>query len=163
MLGLLQWFDLLNRLKLSIYTTVYGLARECDDWVQRELPGNVRAELLAAAVLGVFWGVDMRVPHLEFVRATNASDEFGMGGCIARVPRETCVELAGVSERDGEYVTIAGIEPKPRSHSLGAPHHMDLSTDAFATMFSIRCHESEHINLREARALVHYLKWVLRS
>ena len=44
--------------------------------MQRELPGDVRAELLAAAVLGVFWGVDMRVPHLEFVGATYASDEF---------------------------------------------------------------------------------------
>ena len=86
-----------------------------------------------------------------------------MGGCIARVPCETCVELAGVSERDGEYVTIAGIEPRTRSSSLGTPHHLDLSTDAFATIFSIRCHDSEHINLREGRALIHYLKWVLRS
>ena len=35
--------------------------------------------------------------------------------------------------------------------------------DDFTSIFSIKCEDNEHINLREARALVHCVKWVLRS
>ena len=83
------------------------------------------------------------------------------GGCLARMERHELTALVGVSERDGEYVIISGIELKKRSRSLGTPHRLDLGLGSFATIFSVRFHDDEHINLREARAVVHYLKWVL--
>ena len=83
MLGVLQWFDLLNRFKFSVYTNIYVFTRDWDDWVERPVPQAVLDELLASFILGPFWGVDMRVPHLDFIGATDAFDEFGMGGCVA--------------------------------------------------------------------------------
>ena len=79
------------------------------------------------------------------------------------MPKYELTRLAGIAERDGEYTTISGIEAKPRTRSLGTPNRLQLELNDFATTFSVRCHDREHINLREARAVVHYLKWLLRA
>ena len=46
---------------------------------------------------------------------------------------------------------------------MGTPCPLGLRTKDFNSVFTIRCHEDEHINLREARAVLVYLRWLLRS
>ena len=104
----------------------------------------------------------MRLPHLDFIGATDASGEFGLGGCTARVPHSTLSRLAKSAERDGEYATLSDVVDKPRSRSLGTPCEVGLQTKDFNSIFSVLCHEDEHINLREARAVLLYVRWLLR-
>ena len=57
-------------------------------------------------ILGPLWGVDMRLPHLDFVGATDASGEFGLGGCTAPMSRRAISQLSKAARRDGEYATL---------------------------------------------------------
>ena len=163
MLGVLQWFDLMRRPKLSCYHSVYAFASNWHDWSTQPVPRTVLAELVTSVLLSAFWGIDMTLPYLPFVAATDASDEFGIGACVSDTAIDLVKDIARRAERDGTYVTIRGIEPKLRTRSLGEPIWVDKWVDDFTTVFSIKCESAEHINLREARALVHFLKWVLRS
>ena len=114
-------------------------------------------------LLAPFWGIDLRLPHLPFVGATDASGEFGIGAAISQVSAVEVAALARIAERDGEYVTVRGIEPKIHSRSLGSPQQISKRMEDFTAIFSIRCDNDRHINLREADAVVHCLKWMLRS
>ena len=119
--------------------------------------------MLCGAVLAPFWGVDMRLPHLNFFVATDASSEYGLGGCTAHMSPDEASELLKAAERDGTFVTLAGVVDKPRSRSLGTPHPLKIGMGAFTAIFSIECSDSEHINLREARVVLHYVRWLLRA
>ena len=67
------------------------------------------------------------------------------------------------AERDGVYVTLERVTDKPRARSLGEPHLTPFKTHDFGTIFSYRLIDDEHINLREARAILYYLQWLLRA
>ena len=84
--GIAQWFDLLRRLRLSVFDHMYGfcsgaLAR---DWNLRPIPSEVLGELLLDMVLSLFGKVDMQLPFLPTIGATDASTEFGHGGVVAQ-------------------------------------------------------------------------------
>ena len=162
-LGTLQWFDLLERGKFSFYAALYRESADWNDWSPRRMPGEALRELACALILGPFWGVDMALPHLPFVAATDASSEFGIGGCVASMDCNAVSDVARFAERNGAYVTMSGVEDKPRTRSLGTPLRLAFGFERFEAIFSVRCSDEDHINLREARALLHYLKWVLRS
>ena len=59
-------------------------------------------EIACSVILGPLWGVDMTLPHLDFIGATDASGEFGLGGCTASVPRSVLSKFAKAAERDGD-------------------------------------------------------------
>ena len=158
LLGTLQWFDLLNRGKFSFYSAVYRETRDHGDWTTRTLPVDCIRELLASITLSPFWGVDMRLSHLDFVAATDASSEFGIGGCIAKASPTILSNLLMAAERDGVYVTLEDIVDKPRTRSLGTPHQVPFKAYDFGTIFSYRLTDNEHINLREAHAILFYLQ-----
>ena len=162
-LGVLQWFDLLNRGNFSFYFAFYREAPNCSDWSERLLPADVLREIALGILLAPFWGVDMTLPRLPFAGATDASSENGIGGCTAVLPHAAISELGRAAERDGGYVTLKGVVDKPCGRSLGVPHHLAVGFDRFSTIFSVCCSDGEHINLREARALLFYLRWLLRS
>ena len=163
LLGTAQWFDLLNRGKLSFYDAIYRESKDYSDWCERIMPHDCLREILASAVLMTFCFVDMKLEHLDFAGATDASSEFGLGGCIAKAAKSTLSGLLAASERDGCYVTLDGIVSKPRSRSLGIPHLFGFKLHDFGAIFSYRLTDNEHINLREAHAIIFYLKWLLRS
>ena len=123
------------------------------------LPADVCQELLTSICLSAFWGVDMALPFLPFIAATDASDEFGIGACISDSTIDYVQQLARKAETSGTYVTLQDIEPKHRSRSLGSP----VAIDKCIAIFAIQRSDTEHINLREARAVVQFLKWVPRS
>ena len=161
-IGSVGWLDLLNRAKLAFYSAIYRESLDYDDWTIRSLPPDALREIACSVILGPMWGVDMRLRHLDFIAATDASGEFGLGGCTALVSCSTLSRLAKAAERDGEYVTLSDVTDKPRSRSLGTPCGVGLRTKDFNSIFSVRCHGDEHINLREARAVLMYVRWLLR-
>ena len=77
LLGVIQWFDLMRRSKLFCYSVIYAFDAVWKDWTERELPADACQELLTSICLSAFWGVDMTLPFLPFIAATDASDEFG--------------------------------------------------------------------------------------
>ena len=70
---------------------------------------------MTSIMFSAFWGIDISLPHLPFIGATDASDEFGIGGCTTPASDVYVRDLARMAERDGTYVTIRDIEPKLRS------------------------------------------------
>ena len=163
LLGVLQWFDLMRRPKLSCYHAVYSFTADWHDWGVRDLPRAVRSELLTSVLLSPFWGIDMSLRFLPFIAATDASDEFGIGACVTDASDDYIRSLSRHVEKNGTYVTIEDIQPKARARSLGDPILIEKKLGDFTSIFSVRCDDGEHINLREARAVVHFLKWLLRS
>ena len=126
LLGVLQWFDLLERGKFAFYAALYRETSDWKDWNVRVLPSDALRELACGIVLAPFWGVNMRLPHLPFIGATDASSDFGIGGCTADIGISAVSELARFAEREGAYVTLAGVTDKPRSRSLGEPHNLGI-------------------------------------
>ena len=161
--GLIQWFDLLQRGKFAFYDSVYRESEAWDDWTVRNLPSDVLRELACSITLGSMWGVDMGISHLPFIAATDASSEYGLGGCTAPRTLASMSALASLAERDGTYVTLTGVTDKPRTRSLGSPHNLGIGLSEFTSIFSIRCHDDDHINIRECKALLFYVRWLLRS
>ena len=161
--GLIQWFDLLSRGQFAFYGAIYRESEAWDDWTRRTLPNDVLREMACSIALAVMWGVDMGLPHLPFLAATDASSEFGLGGCTASFDPQTLSSLAAFAERDGAYVTLREVIDKPRSRSLGTPHDLGVGPGYFTTIFSIRCTDNDHINIRECKALLFYVRWLLRS
>jgi hypothetical protein len=106
----------------------------------------------------------MTRPHTDFIGATDASQDFGIGACVAEMSPERLSSVGKLCSQQGQYVTLRGPSQEPRVRSVGTPHPVGLEAADFHTVLCVRCNNSEeHINLREARALLMYLKWVLRS
>ena len=105
----------------------------------------------------LFWGVDMTLEHLDFLGATDASDEYGLGGCIASVSRSEIKRFACIAERDWEYATLDNVVSKPRGRLLGTPFPTHKRIEDFTTIFSVACTDDDHMNLREADAVIRYL------
>ena len=103
----MQWYDLLCRGKFSFYEAVYPYVADYENWQEAALPSKVLWEVLCGVVLVLYTGVDMRAPHLNFIGATDASSEFGLGGCIARLDHAQLRSIGRLAERDGEYVTLS--------------------------------------------------------
>ena len=54
-LGALQWFDLLQRCKLSLYNEVYVFARRRNEWEIIDMPTSALTELICGVVLAPYW------------------------------------------------------------------------------------------------------------
>ena len=117
----------------------------------------------AALRWGIMWGIDMSLPHLPFLGATDASSEYGPRCCTTKQSMESMRLLASLAERDGTYVTLHCVLDKPRSRPLCTPHNPGIGLSDFRSIFSIRCHADDHINIRECNALLFYVRWLLRS
>ena len=164
-LGVTQWFCLLRRPRLSVFDRVYGFCTGAlaTDWTKRNVPDEIIRELLVDAVLAAFGSVDMHRQHLDFVGATDASSCFGLGAAVARLPASQLRQIAGLCCKAGGHVTLRGIATDDLSARLGPRHDLKLPMSAFDVILSVRCTDDDHINLKEARGLLTYVRWVLRT
>ena len=72
--------------------------------------------------------------------------------------------IARLSAKVGEHVTVSdGPELDHRAHRLGPRHDLGLPLAAFEVVLCVRVESPEHINIEEARALLAYVRWNLRS
>eukprot|EP00439_Symbiodinium_sp_Y106_P025009 s5136_g3.t1 len=155
-LGVQQWFDLLQRCKLSVYDQVHAFVRDPQDTCARLLPKTVMFELAVGMLLGVFWRLDLQKPFLPLLSATDASTTHGFGASVAQLPIQIVRRLARVAEKQGDYVVMDGGTAK----RLGEAHHLDISMGDFVDIFSVKARKGAHINVE---AFLIWLRWVLRS
>ncbi len=166
-LGVTQWFCLLRRARLSVFDRVYGFCSgaRARDRAVRDVPAGVVRELLLDAVLAAFGSVDLQRPHLSFVGATDASTVFGHGAAVAPLSPDALRSVARLSCKAGDHVTLVeGPElAEELSARLGPRHALDLDLADFEVVLCVRVADPLHINLEEARALIRYVQWILRS
>ena len=160
-LGMLQWYDLLRRPKLSVYHAVYGFLRDPDDTKLRQVPGPVLQELLLGLVLGVFWRSDLSRQFLPLILASDASPSFGFGASVSRASADKTRELARIAEKQGSYVVLDG-GADLASSSSGKGHMLNMKKSDFLHIFSVRSRLRAHINMLEGEAFVLLLRWLLR-
>ena len=163
-LGVQQWFDLLRRCKLSVYDKVYDFIRDPKANGQKRIPDKALFELSVGMLLGIFWRLDLRLPFLPLLSATDASTDFGFGGSVSRLPEALIRRLARVSEKQGSYVVMdGGLNPGAYSQRLGEACRLDVSISDFVDVFCIKKRHDAHINVLEGEAFLVWLRWILRS
>ncbi len=161
-MGVVQWFDLLQRCKLSTYQEVYSFARRDAPWIRQPLPDDVVVELLLGVVLAPFWSGDLLREFLSLVGASDASSSFGFGGAVAYLLVEDVRGMSRLAERAGDYI-VMGDTTEVESTVLGHRHSLGLQSSQFSTAFSIKKKADAHINVLEGEAYILLLKWFLRS
>ena len=166
-LGVAQWFDLLRRLRLSVFFDVYFFCAgaKATDWIPCSLPSTVMLELLVDATLGCFGCIDMRRPYLPLLGATDASTVFGHGAAVTPMTVDQLRTVSRLCCKAGDHVTLADgpLLPEPLSSRLGPRHVLNVPLGAFQVVISVRVESPQHINLEEANALLRYVRWILRS
>ena len=125
-MGHLQWFDVLNRLRLAVHEEVYSFGEGRSEDLRQALPDSFFDEILLSVLLSAFWTADLGRPYLPLLVASDASTSFGFGGAAARLPVDKVREVARLAEKRGDYVRLDGadLDKEPR---LGQPDKLGLS------------------------------------
>ncbi len=73
-------------------------------------------------------------------------------------------QLSRLSARAGDFVALqGGPDLGSRGASLGPRHELDLPLSSFEVVICTRVSAPDHINVEEAKALLSYVRWILRS
>ena len=166
-MGVAQLYDLIRRLRLSVFHLVYDFSSgaKARDWTKVTVPEGVLGEMLFDMTLMLFGSANMQLPFLDIVGATGASSVFGHGGAIAHLPRSEVRRVAARACKRGGYVRLSDgpTISDALDKRLGRRHDLGLQLRHFEVIYSVRVVEPGHINIEEGRALLHFVKWVLRS
>ena len=133
-LGVLQWYDLLFRAKLSVYDHVYQFVRDREDMVRRVVPIPVLRELLVATMLGIFWRFDLRRTAFR-MPASRSVLVFSMQRCLTSqalmaardIHLGGCYQLLDCGVRSRAYMDRQGVE-----------RYLPLPLDGFTHVLSTR-------------------------
>jgi hypothetical protein len=166
-LGVTQWYNLLRRLRLCVFDNTYAFSNgdKAKDWVQQLLSDGVFAELMMDGVFFLFGTVNMRLPFMDFIAATDASTCYGIGGTIAKADAEDIRNIARMACKSGGHVRLdeSPLLSDALSSRLGPRYDLGLQLSDFSVVFSVNIVSPGYINLEEAKALIHLVRWVLRS
>ena len=163
-LGSTQWYALLRRELLSVFSAVYRDARAEPLGQPRPLGTDTCDEMIAASILSPFWSINMKRGHSDHVFATDASSDFGYGGVAATLPAASLHKLACRTVRKGDYAELTDGSPVPDSVAkLGVPQHVAVRAADFKVLFGFAKKHDAHINTLEGRAVLHLLRWILRA
>ena len=110
------------------------------DWTEVSIPTDVVGELLLDMVFTLFGNVDMQLPFLPVIAATDASTVLGHGDVVAQasvddvraVARKACKSGSHVSFDDGPEL------PDDLLARLGPRHNLNLDLGSFDVIFSVR-------------------------
>ena len=142
-LGGAQWFDLLRRLQLSVFDAVYAFCSGAlaGDWTKLKIPSDITGELLLDTIMSLFGIVDMQLPFLPFIAATDASTEYGHGGAILRADVGEVRKVARVACKSGGRVCMRdGLELSSELLArLGPRHYLQLDLRHFDVVFFRAC------------------------
>ena len=116
-------------------------------------------------IFALFGTVDMQLPFLPLIGATDASTEYGHGGAVASAGIDEIRKIARMACKAGGHVCLddgPGLAPNLLAR-LGPRHDLHFELRNFDVIFSVHVHAPNHINIEEGVAMIRYLKWVLRS
>lgn len=129
------------------------------------MPPEVVKELLVDRVLPLFATVNMRLPFLPIVAATDASTVFGHGAAVANMPADSVRDIARLVCKGGAHVRLDdGPELSDElAARIGPRHDLKLGLQDFAVVLCVKFDSPGHIHLDEGSALVSCVRWILRS
>ena len=105
-LGIEQWFCLLQRGMFSIFDSVYEFVRRDAQKQPRSLPKQVQNELLVGLVLMPLLPAALDRPFLSELLACDAAPEFGFGVCSLPCGPKVVEDVGRLAERRGDYVRL---------------------------------------------------------
>ena len=164
LLGVIQWFFLLQRPCYSVLDKVYEFSRREPQNVVQTLPSGVLSEMVTVLMLLPLLPAAMDRGCGNEILATDASPEFGFGVSRANCSRECARHLCGLAEKRGDYVRLfpAPGDP-PVVDRLGIPHNLDLSLHDFTDVLSHKAKWQAHSSVLEAHGLLLGIRWAVRA
>ena len=128
----------------------------------KPIPSEVVGELLLDMVLSMFGKVDMQLPFLPIIGATDASTEFGHGGVVAQAEIDVIRKIARMACKSGGHVCVGDGPSLPPELAARLDPRYDLNSELrdFDVIFSVRVESPSHINIEEAAAVICYLRFL---
>ena len=164
LLGVEQWFCLLNRPMFSIFDKVYEFVRKEPQTSAFVFPDAVWTELAVAAFLMPLLGADLSRDFLPQLIACDAAPEFGFGVSFFRCSSKLAEKVGSLAERRGDYIKFFPEPGAPKAKDrLGTPHTLPLRPSKFRTAISAKAKWKAHSGVLEARGLLLAVKWALRN
>ena len=162
-LGVLQWFCLMQRGMFSVFDEVYAFVRRAEPNLTHKLPSSVESELLTILALSPLFPAGIDRPFLDELLACDAAPEFGFGVSTARCGAHMVQRVGRLAERRGDYVRLLPDHDVPEVPRTAKERRLPLSKDNFRTLISCRAKRQAHSGLLECHGVLLALKWVSRS
>lgn len=163
LLGVWEWFALLQRGLFSIYDSAFAFVRRVPEKAVVDVPHNVANEMLMALLLAPFLTVRLDRQPLDTLVATDAAPEFGFGVSVCECDRHTAASVCKMAERRGDYVRLAPApSDAPEVHRLGNPRRLPHTQLEFKTIISSKAKWPAHSGVLEAHGYLLGLKWLAR-
>ncbi|CAE7192607.1 unnamed protein product [Symbiodinium natans] len=164
LLGLQQWFCLLQRGMLSIFSEVYNFVREQPESEKRRVPASVLDELFVSLALAPLLPASLDREFLPEVLACDAAPEYGFGVTLVQCGKRMAERVGRLSERRGDYVRLEhSAEDPPEVERLGTLHRMPFKKTDFKQLISCKARWSGHSGLLECHGVLLSVKWIARS
>ena len=163
LLGVLQWFCLMQRSMFSVFDEVYAFVRRAEPDVVHGLPSSVSGELLTILALSPLFPAHLDRPFLDELLACDAAPEFGFGVSAARCGASTVQRVGRLAERRGDYVRLVPDPATPEVPRVGNERRLPISKCSFRTLISCQAKRQAHSGLLECHGVLLALKWVSRS
>ncbi|CAE7263216.1 unnamed protein product, partial [Symbiodinium necroappetens] len=164
LLGVWEWFSLLQRPFFSIYDAVFGFVRREPSRQKQVVPSNVMDEILLTLVLSPLFCTSLDREPLQFLTAADAAPQYGFGVSVCCCSATEAGNVCRLAERRGDYVRLTpGPEDPPEVGRLGQPHRLRFSQADFVTVMSCKAKGQAHSGVLEAHAYLLSLKWIARK
>ena len=164
LLGLLQWFCLLQRPVFGVFDKIYDFVRLQPDREKVCLPQPVLQEIAAALGLLPLLSVSLDKRYYNEILACDAARDFGFGVSETPCSEGVVANLGRLAERRGDFVRVHKDSSEgPEKSRLGVPHRLGVSKKDFRTILSSPAKWKAHSSTLEGHALLLTLKWLARS
>lgn len=163
LLGVWQWFFLLQRSFFSIFDAVYSFVQgEQPDRVV-PVPPAVLNELLVTVALAPLLTASLDRQPVPKLVAADAAPEFGFGVSVCQYTGPEATEVCRLAERRGDFVRLT-VDPLDHTEvsRLGKPHRLRHTQRDFKTVICARAKWQAHSGVLEAHAYLLALKWASR-
>ena len=162
-LGVWEWFALLNRPIFSVFDKVYDFVRKEPAKLKLQVPDGALNELLITVMLSPLFAVSLDREPLGFLVATDAAPEYGFGVSVCRCSSSESAQVCRLAERRGDYVRLCPSETIVEVSRLGQERRLKQKETDFSTVVSAKAKWKAHSGVLEANAYLLGLKWVARQ
>ena len=164
LLGVWEWFVLLQRSFFSIFDDVYSFVRRVPEQGIEQVPENAMNEILVTLLLAPLLAVSLDREPLQMLVSTDAAPEYGFGVSACNCDFKTASEVCRLAERRGDYVRLVPDREDPAEVArLGSPHRLPHTQRAFKTVVSAKAKWTAHSGVLEAHAYLLALRWLARQ